>query len=651
MKKNHIFKKIVLSGIVVISGILNGYGQESACLCQPDNDTDYVVPTNATAYSSSPKIENGVWVASTGGITITNDFNTNGILHLTGTGQTYTLNTGSANSGTIYVHEGVTLIIAMEGLNGLNIYNRGSIISNGKLSKNGATFVNAGVVHIRGEFGPFSGAFSNYGIITVDDKFSLNGGGNPLCWGDGAIMNVGTFGDINGNFGGIGGGGTINVTTGFGAQNNSNAFDLAEELVICATDGATLPTPSQNWTVTIQEDCHASDCNFFPTISPTTFKVGVPNTFTAALRGEALTENDIIYWLVNDNLIKTGNSTDATFEFTPGGDTDKVRFIIERGDCKKMSNGVTMSTAASVDAPGIELDWKDGTITNDTIKVCSTANITVEAFSRNAGLYPQYQWKINNGGFSPATLNKDTTFAPAELNDGDMIIVQLIPDVAMGGLCNGGEESYPTDWILTDTLWIKTVSPAPPTFTKSFPSICAYSTPPLDLNEFVSPEGGTFSGYGVSGSEFILDNAYTNATIPITYTLTDSETGCESSAIQDIVIGLIPYPELNVSFPGNIFNVHLNCSTWDIDKIETVTFQYRKKGSDIWLDIITSTVDGSSTVDITDSSDGKKISTDKTLTSGTWEFRAIFTTPLGCTVTTKTELGVIRCADCKEATE
>jgi hypothetical protein len=316
-----------------------------------------------------------------------------------------------------------------------------------------------------------------------------------------------------------------------------------------------------------------------------------------------------------------------------------------------------MSTDASVDAPYVSLDWKEGTAINDTIKLCGTStSITIEALAGNAGLYPQYQWKINDGVFSKASLDKDTTFTPAE-ND-TMVVVQLIPDVALGGLggaCSGGGSgTYPSDWILTDTIWLGVGEAiAAPRFDE-LPSICSIaSTPTVDLKNYVDPVvaplAGTFSGTGVNASGIFSSSVASEGYFDdITYTLTNTTTGCQNSTTQSIHVADIPNPGLTVSFPDSIFTAHLVASlpaayalkevdnkdgSGQVKLVEIVRFQYREKGSGSWTDI----------------SSGSEFIADKTLPNGTYEFQVAIDTYYGCSVTSKTKVGVIRCNDCAES--
>ncbi|TAF33447.1 MAG: T9SS C-terminal target domain-containing protein [Cytophagales bacterium] len=83
------------------------------------------------------------------------------------------------------------------------------------------------------------------------------------------------------------------------------------------------------------------------------------------------------------------------------------------------------------------------------------------------------------------------------------------------------------------TLYVQVVS-APSVSIAALPRMCSFN-PALNLSTYASPAGGTFSGAGVSGTNF--DPAVAGSgTHLITYTYTDPTTGCTNSVSRNITV-------------------------------------------------------------------------------------------------------------------
>ncbi len=91
---------------------------------------------------------------------------------------------------------------------------------------------------------------ANYGKITAKTLGPFQSS-SPVCLGNGAVVNAEKFGDVNGHFGNIKGGGTINVTKEFG-NINYYPFDATDGLEICfagSVESLPYPVGNQKWGV------------------------------------------------------------------------------------------------------------------------------------------------------------------------------------------------------------------------------------------------------------------------------------------------------------------------------------------------------------------------------------------------------------------
>ncbi|MDR2962919.1 MAG: hypothetical protein LBU90_04705 [Bacteroidales bacterium] len=637
------FRSFAAAGIMVISGILNGYGQDSRCLCIPNNDADYVLPSNCTEYTNGTNPIYGVRCATQGGDISLAYLQDNATLHLTNPNVTYTITTGGNYHASVYIHEGVNVIISFATLNKIYLFNRGTITRTGNLGINGGgSIANSGIMNISGQFGNIDGDFTNQGKLSCGQFGSIQGQNDPMCMGNGSIVTTKKFGDINGKFGNVKGGGTIFVTESFGNFNATNTFDVADELTICIAPGVSLPSQAPNTTsprwgkAKLMLNCTNANagCDFFPTISPTTFTVGNSTTFTAG----GVPSGATIYWLINDNPVDGENGT--TFTHTPAL-TDRIAFAVYKGDCKKMSNGVTMSQTHF--DPKVSIDWMDGeeTITgtnSSSITVCTVDNaINLRATPQYAGLFPQYKWTSSKGKDS-GPLSSDKRNCPfTSFVDGEVVTVTMLADIGLSGdACNSVAANE-----ITASLTITVGSGGNiEAVLNPLPSFCSTSAAAIDLSQYAAslsaPLSGAFSGNGVSGTTFSPSTAGVGTHV-ITYTVTNEDSKCSGSTTESITVANIANPALSVSFSEtDISQVILTATLASIDYATGVQFQYRAKGSTQWTNI------GS-----VQTIAGTQYTATQSLAKGSYEFRAVLSTSLACEVSSAIKTGIIRCVNCK----
>lgn len=639
--QSHILKNIALLTTSIIICVSTSFAQDSRCLCAPNNDEFYVLPEGAVEYSiSKTDIDKTMYADGGGSIDVNGGTDT---LHLMGAGKTYSLSGNFNKSPVILIHEGVTVEITKDNINSLHIYNRGTITRDGNLRTNeGSKIVNSGTIKVIGAFGDLNGSFINYGYINAQKVGSIQSG-VPSCMGNSAIIEADFIGDLNAKFGNVESGGTFIVGKEI-KVNRDNVFDLADELTIYLKEEATeSPLRSENlakWGKVTFKDISElnTSCNFFPTISPTTFKANEATTFTASVRGGgSFPAGAKIHWLVNDVMVEDTDDTKIdsdgiTFTYGNPEITDKISFVVEVGSgenrCVKSSNGVTMSP--TINTPTVTLQQ----IGKDDFNVCTPSDpsvrIPIEAIAKHAGFMPKFKWTLNGDDNAAITIDSTNkcpfTFAnlPTDAQNAT-ITVELITHFGSAGSCEGNV--YQPSAKITDSQEISlSGSVTSPEF-NLITSICSLSgTSSIDLSKYVgTPISGTFSGEGVSGNSFTPTRI---GKYEITYEGTEGD--CIGSTTKSINVYDLPTPQLTATTSNSIANVTL--TTTALSNVTSVEFQYRQSGSSEWKKIETKT---ESPYTVT-----------KQLGNGNWEFQSILTSDYGCSISSEPQTVVIQCSDC-----
>ncbi|MEI6118252.1 MAG: T9SS type A sorting domain-containing protein [bacterium] len=120
-----------------------------------------------------------------------------------------------------------------------------------------------------------------------------------------------------------------------------------------------------------------------------------------------------------------------------------------------------------------------------------------------------------------------------------------------------------------------TVNPLPVVSFNSPPGPINVGTPAFDMNQFVYPPNGTFTGPGMIGSMFNPAIAGPG-TITITYTYTNPATGCSSGQTQYIPVGTVGIDEVNaavnaISIYPNPASNNINLSGINIKQIKSLS--------------------------------------------------------------------------------
>jgi gliding motility-associated-like protein len=410
------FKKFLFVGLLAMLGVMNGYGQDSDCVCIQNDDSDFLIPSDCVEYTNLGSIPGGQTRCITDSGTETevdlNLLGTGSILHITATNREIIFRNNGNNVAKIYIHEKANVRVTGPRFQNISVYNRGTLTTDGPLEMNGE-LLNVGKLIVNGKLGNINHRFSNYGNAEVKGQLGEIQG-NQLCLGSNSVITVETLGDFNATadkaITTTGSGGNINVLTGFG--NFNNRVSSSDNLHIWVASQSVLntgrPINDPLWGTAEVKIGLYHNCDFIPIIAPNTFTPGTPTLFTVGYLVPGIEATSPIYqWMINDTPIAgaTGASYTAIL-----GEEDKISCAVSNGDgtCLKLSNAVIISDNIPMDPDGwIIVSEPEGvTVTPEgTIDLCniSADKIVLEMVTEYAGLSPQYQWSVNSTDVPGAT--------------------------------------------------------------------------------------------------------------------------------------------------------------------------------------------------------------------------------------------------------
>ena len=427
-------KKFLFVGLLAVFGVMNGYGQADDCICIQNDDADFLVqgcePYDFTKdYSSGSK--NDILCISNGGANQVdlNKLGAGDVLHIIATDKTIEFTTNRGNhAAKIYIHEKVKVHVLANGIQGVSVYNRGTMTTAGELEMNGE-LLNVGSLTVNGKLGNLNHRFSNYGNVVVNGQLGQIQG-DIFCVGSNSVTTVNTIGDFNSSenkaISTTGDGGYINVKNGFGNFNEKVTSSTNLHIRLAPGVTPTIDPDDPRWGTADVEYGLYEGCNFIPIITPNTFIPGTPTLFTAGYLVDGVEAIDPKFqWMINDTPIE--GATSATYTATLEAD-DKISCAVSNGDgtCLKPSNGVSLSAAEYDPVANITVSFPEGvTVTNHEIDLCNLSlntgeKITFEVKSEFTGLSPKYQWYVGST-LQPGETGKTFVYDPAELTPGSPV--------------------------------------------------------------------------------------------------------------------------------------------------------------------------------------------------------------------------------------
>ncbi|MEE4178342.1 MAG: choice-of-anchor D domain-containing protein [Bacteroides sp.] len=218
----------------------------------------------------------------------------------------------------------------------------------------------------------------------------------------------------------------------------------------------------------------------------------------------------VYQWKVNGN---NAGSNSSSLAFTPVNG-DQVSLVLTSSASCVSGNPATSNTIEMVVHPSIPVSIN---VVSDYTEVCEGTTAYFIALQTNGGTQPAYQWKVNNE--SMGTNSPVFSYVP---DDGDQVWAVLTSNV----------QCAVNNPATSNTLEV-TVLPKPEvSWVWEYESVCIQvESLPLSGG---TPEGGLYSGPGVSGALFYPQQAGPGWHT-LSYTITDDQ-GCSNSALADIFV-------------------------------------------------------------------------------------------------------------------